>query len=309
MCFVRQEPSDILLAAFAQVQSLTEALNDYIKAPHVQPSDILVKSASLCDDCFKSAEQQLHERHELDQQQQPPATPSSAEPNSVIPSEATDGGSGADDPILPDDDGYCNIDEIRLPAIPPKSAPTSRSDARRQSAPAPLPPSSGGGAAKDEPSSLKSITESLSETSTQDTVKLAGDDSSLGSLHKLPNSSSSTDQSLSISSNSIEANNACDSLSQPMGELSLSDNAKGDGAADTDSPCNKRTMDAFSMPSIPVHVITAYVSALNQHISQLLVSVICSHFVAAPISAPIFFPFYLTWFRLLCPFAAQIERA
>lgn len=274
MCFVRQEPSDILLAAFAQVQSLTEALNDYIKAPHVQSSDILVKSASLCDDCFKSAEQQLHERHELEQQQQPPATPSSAEPNSVITSEATDAAAttGADDPILPDDDGYCNIDEIRLPAIPPKSAPTSRSDARRQSAPAPLPPSTGGGAAaKDEPS-LKSITESLSETSTQDTVKLAGDDSSLGSLHKLPHSSSSTDQSLSISSNSIEANNACDSLSQPMGELSLSDNAKGDGGADTDSLCNKRTMDAFSMPSIPVHVITAYVSALNQHISQLLVS-------------------------------------
>lgn len=190
-----------MLAAFAQVQSLIEALNGYIKAPLIQPSDILVKSASLCDDCFKTAEQQLSERQQLEQKQKQLQQTSPSETNSpttVINNKAAEA-LNADDAILPDDDGYCNIDEIRLPAIPLKLSPAIRADARRQSAPAPLPPASD--ASRDEPS-LKSITESLSETTTQNTVKLA-DISPAASMEKLPNSSSSTDQSLSISSNSI----------------------------------------------------------------------------------------------------------
>lgn len=280
-----------MLAAFAQAQSLTEVLNDYINAPHIQPSDILVKSASLCDDCFKSAEQQLQERHEQEQKQKQkqaaaaaaaaaaPQPDSPDEPTTVINNETAETTNNADEAILLDDDGYCNIDEIRCPAIPLKVSPTIRSDARRQSAPAPLPPPDA--VAKDEPS-LKSITESLSE-STENTVKLAAADTSspTDSLKKISKSASSTDQSLSISSNSIskadehvEVNYAYDSLSQPLAELSLNSDDKmiEDAAMMLCSLAAKRTTEPFSMPSIPVHVISIYVAAINQHISQLLVS-------------------------------------
>lgn len=288
--YLIQEPSDILLAAFAQVQSLTEALNEYTKIPRIQPSEMLVKSVSLCDDCFRNAEKHYHEQQEYDRnnkslqvtassttttQSSNTSISNSQSPTTVINNKLSD---STTDTIIPDDDGYCNIDEIRLPAIPIKSPNHSTPDARRISLAAPLPQNE---SKEIDETMSKSISESISETS------------SITAPTQITNSemkqeSPSTDQSLSVSSNlpsnasatkpgdeHIEVNYAYDSLSRPLSELNLNNDAKitatdSSLGGKTKATCDNNAMH-HSVPAIPCHLISAYIAALNLHVSQLLV--------------------------------------
>lgn len=100
------------MAAFAQVQSLTETLNDYMKCP--RPHEINSMSF-LCDNCYSKANNvsikliDNDDKHSINEQIN--------ELKGTITSD--DDNKNAFDGIdyVPDDDGYCQIDEIRLPAI------------------------------------------------------------------------------------------------------------------------------------------------------------------------------------------------
>ncbi|XP_059622198.1 uncharacterized protein LOC132265518 [Phlebotomus argentipes] len=85
-----QDPSDLVLAAFAQVQSLTEALNDYTRVSQIQ--EISAVSMSLCDDCHRKSERRAHP---------------------VLQRE---------DSVHEDEDGYCEIVELRSVAPPVRAA-------------------------------------------------------------------------------------------------------------------------------------------------------------------------------------------
>ncbi|XP_031622413.1 uncharacterized protein LOC116340198 isoform X2 [Contarinia nasturtii] len=317
-----KEPSDLLLAAFAQVQSLTEALNEYIKIPQIQPTEMLVNSTSLCDDCFKNAEKQCEEQQTktvsvplapmppLPQSQNNSTSCSnnSQSASTVINNKLTESTTSIDAvSILPDDDGYCEIDEIRLPAIT-KSPSIKINDPRRQSAAAPLPPE-----AIDETTSNKK-TDSLNDTQAPPPPPPPNKTSANGSGTKSKHNNQDTtinEQISNASSNSastttntntivlnkasgsdtehIEVNYAYDSLTQPLAELNLNSEAQaklnnGANAIISSSKILKTTTcDSFclppetnivglqhSVPSIPCHLISAYVASLNLHISQLL---------------------------------------
>ncbi|XP_055706170.1 uncharacterized protein LOC129803551 isoform X3 [Phlebotomus papatasi] len=90
-----KDPSDLVLAAFAQVQSLTEALNDYTRVSQIQ--EISAVSMALCDDCHKMRSEHATRAHPVLQRE---------------------------DSVQEDEDGYCEIVELR--SIGPPS--TSRCD-------------------------------------------------------------------------------------------------------------------------------------------------------------------------------------
>ncbi|KAJ6646299.1 Rho guanine nucleotide exchange factor 11 [Pseudolycoriella hygida] len=91
-----KEPSDIVLAAFAQVQSLTETLNDHMKVSCRQ--ELSAISTRVCDDCHSS----------LQHTTKPVTLPSNVR-NGAAVIERIDS--------VQDDDGYCEIDELRLPTV------------------------------------------------------------------------------------------------------------------------------------------------------------------------------------------------
>lgn len=273
-----QEPSDIILAAFAQVQSLTGILNEHIKLPQIEPNEMLVKSASLCDDCFKTAEKHLHEHRQQmkakmqQQQQQQKHSTSLICQSSSTPTTVINNNSSSDSLIesinnsVPDDDGYCQIDEIRLPAIikpAPPIPPNIVSDPRRQSAPAPLPP----------PSDDDDDDDVNDNSQTQSTTP---DNSNSDAT---PTTESNTNES-NISTNKsndeyIEVNSAYDSIGQPLAKLDLNDE-RNSGKTCCDNPIYGNETNAdfkeYSIPTIPCHLISSYISGLNLHISQLLVN-------------------------------------
>lgn len=258
-----------MLAAFAQVQSLTEALNDYIQIPILQPTDMLVKSASLCDDCFKSAEQQCQEQQSKSIQpltsspsthSQSPSTSTSTSTSTVINNNLTESTTSIEMVILADDDGYCEIDEIRLPAI--KKTPSMKiTDPRRQSAPAPLPP------------------DANEDDEQADSANDATPDKSANN-HDIPSAEPALNNSNASASKPDSKHAEGNSLSQPMSELKLSSESKtklknGSTKSTCDNLCPIESSFAgtqYAVPSVPCHVISAYVASLNLHISQLLVS-------------------------------------
>lgn len=276
-----QEPSDIILAAFAQVQSLTGILNEHIKMPQVEPMEMLVKSASLCDDCFKTAEKHLLEHRkqikaEMQQQQQLQQQKKQNTTlicqSSSIPTTVINNNSSSDSLIesinnsVPDDDGYCQIDEIRLPAIikPAPPIPSNNvSDPRRQSAPAPLPP----------PSDDDDDDDAVNDNNRQ-TESTTPDNSNSDAT---PTTAANTNDISTNKSNDeyIEVNSAYDSIGQPLTKLDLNVE-RNNGKTCCDNPIygNETNADVreYSIPTIPCHLISSYISALNLHISQLLVS-------------------------------------
>ncbi|XP_049308442.1 uncharacterized protein LOC105226277 isoform X2 [Bactrocera dorsalis] len=177
-----KDSADIALAAYAQVQSLTEVLNEYM---HVTPEqEISAVSTAVCDQCHEK-QQQHHHHHS-----QRPLTPlTAASSNSSSTSTMNSTGSSTttqiaangsvsaadippplpppnkqiaqqqtptaktptsvrtvlqnalmDEDIHEDDDGYCEIDELRLPALPPTLASKTP---QASSPPPPLPPPAG----------------------------------------------------------------------------------------------------------------------------------------------------------------------
>ncbi|XP_055694236.1 uncharacterized protein LOC129796382 isoform X3 [Lutzomyia longipalpis] len=79
-----QDPSDLVLAAFAQVQSLTEALNDYTRVSQIQ--EISAVSMALCDDCHRTRAAGRQTHHPVLQRE---------------------------DSVHEDEDGYCEIVELQ----------------------------------------------------------------------------------------------------------------------------------------------------------------------------------------------------
>lgn len=110
-----QEPSDIVLAAFAQVQSITEILNDYSSV--TQHQEISAVSTSLCDNCHRnqqlksgklkssSSQQQQQQKQKHSDEAAAAATASIVDSNNSVGSESNVGDN--------DEDGYCEIDELR----------------------------------------------------------------------------------------------------------------------------------------------------------------------------------------------------
>lgn len=258
---------------------------------------MLVKSASLCDDCYKTAEQQCQEQQSIQPTAAPSSNTTSISNNSQSPSIPTvinnkmyESSTSIDTAgILPDDDGYCQIDEIRLPAIT-KSPSIKITDPRRKSAPAPLPiETMENDDATNKTDSTNDVTPSKSPTNS--------DNKSTKNNHDTPNNEQISNASSNLTSNTsgnvtttpdaehTEVNSAYDSLSQPLSALSLNTDSKAklnNGASKVRSTCENLCLPEVTsfvgtqhaIPSIPCHLISAYVSALNLHISQLVVSII-----------------------------------
>ncbi|XP_037025462.1 rho guanine nucleotide exchange factor 11 isoform X3 [Bradysia coprophila] len=141
-----KEPSDIVLAAFAQVQSLTETLNDHMKVSCRQ--ELLAISKRVCDDCHTSGVHQTRHSHKNSLVQVQVATKATTTTTPVetpqaptLPANARNGAAAIErmDP-LQDDDGYCEIDELRLPTtinnvpqITQSTANTTTPELKRQS--------------------------------------------------------------------------------------------------------------------------------------------------------------------------------
>lgn len=249
------------MAAFAQVQSLTETLNDYIKVPQQLESELLLKSASLCDDCYKNVEKSKAHSCKVNASAASIASPvintpttarvehtinsnSSQSPTTptVINNEFTDS-TASIEPIntSPDDDGYCEIDEIRLPAIIKSSA---SADAKQQSL------------------AIVNESESSDETLKKITDTNANENKGQDALH-----AGETNSGGNTSNEHTDGNAAHrDALS----EMHLNESG---GSLTT---CDRiRLSDAqCAPPSIPCHLISNYIAALNLHISQLLVRVL-----------------------------------
>lgn len=116
-----KDSADIALAAYDQVQMLTGILNDYM---HVSPEmEISAVSTAVCDHC---REKELHfanksppplpKPKKQQAQQQTPQLNKTAKHKTRVAEEVA---------IHEDDDGYCEIDELRLPAILTKSPDSS----------------------------------------------------------------------------------------------------------------------------------------------------------------------------------------
>lgn len=118
-----KDSADIALAAYDQVQMLTKILNDYM---HVSPEmEISAVSTAVCDHCHEK-ERLLNiamsppplpkPKKQQQAQQQTPQLKKTSKHKSLLVEEVA---------IHEDDDGYCEIDELRLPSIPAKPSDTA----------------------------------------------------------------------------------------------------------------------------------------------------------------------------------------
>ncbi|XP_030386773.1 uncharacterized protein LOC115633450 isoform X2 [Scaptodrosophila lebanonensis] len=132
-----KDSADIALAAYDQVQSLTKVLNEYM---HVTPEQqISAVSTAICDQCHGKEKEKLLRKsatpasvstvHSSSASSPPP--PPLPPPNKQPAQQQTPKSKAMPKLHTPvvvdevaiheDDDGYCEIDELRLPAIPAKS--------------------------------------------------------------------------------------------------------------------------------------------------------------------------------------------
>lgn len=299
-CFLIQEPADIVLAAFAQVQSLTETLNDYIKVPqHQDPSAV---STLLCDDCYTKSQDPQQSKNLLleskDQQPsstRPTSTNNSSSQSITVPTVIKNKGGAINmtsspldtNDFIQDDDGYCEIDEIRLPAIiktapsnafsmatPTTMATIANPELKRQGT---TNADSIPEETEHEINSEKSLdaAEKLETLYVEEPIKAHEDsinDNDLQSADDKLNSVTVGNNNNNNNNNSKCADDAIeivtsDSITQPTSEVNfcMSDAC---GASNRSAIANPHSVP----PAIPCHLISAYVSALNLQISQLLVS-------------------------------------
>uniref|UniRef100_A0A1A9WDU2 Uncharacterized protein n=1 Tax=Glossina brevipalpis TaxID=37001 RepID=A0A1A9WDU2_9MUSC len=119
-----KDSADIALAAYAQVQSLTEVINEYMQITPEQ--EISAVSTAVCDKCHEK-QQHLSNREKttfVKSDTPPPLPPPKKQiaqaqqqvPTPTVPKLQMLGLAETD--IHEDDDGYCEIDELRLPALP-----------------------------------------------------------------------------------------------------------------------------------------------------------------------------------------------
>lgn len=121
-----KDSADIALAAYDQIQTLTKMLNEYM---HVTPEqEVSAVSTAVCGHC--------HEKEKLRKKVAPSSSFSSSPPPLPPPNRQHAQAQAQIPPsrLMPklqtldldevaiheDDDGYCEVDELRLPAIPSK---------------------------------------------------------------------------------------------------------------------------------------------------------------------------------------------
>lgn len=301
ICFRSQDPTETMLAAFAQVQSLTEALNEYINVP-LRHDLTSMPATALCDDCHRTRELQTPFGNSNSSRSSTTVTTvvrNTDEP----PSDATS--------LMQDDDGYCEIDEIRMPMPYRVSKKQSKKSSKRSSSSEAAATGASDDAAESE---SKATTDNTDDTfpnaddaidkanaTTSDdpqpslgssennhehvaTTPVANDVNEHTSTPQLNATKDETSNANAFDGNlvenpdeHIEINDAYDTVSQRN-----ADDAKANAKADADAliervdcaseSCPRKNSVLPSLPLIPCHLITTYVSALNQHISLLLVS-------------------------------------
>lgn len=258
---------------------------------------MLVKSASLCDDCYKTAEKQCHEQLTQSAMKVCPATPTTSVSTVINKKPINDASSLSSTTtietvpeIVPDDDGYCEIDEIRLPAInksPSIKRPAVVADPRRKSAAAPLPIEP-----KDTVETSTSKTNSTDDATATTTPSNEHKKQSTDhqSDEQILNATSPSSSSISLSSSTPttivpgklstdaidhidQLNCAYDSLAQPMSGMCLNSESQLKSACNAHSQSDTNLIDAQPSPT-QCHLmlkLLPYVTSLNLHISQLLV--------------------------------------
>lgn len=106
----QKEPTDIILAAFAHIQSLTDVLNEHMRVSQGQEV-AAVSGAGVCDECHRKAGGKT-------------AAVPAAELNGIVAASEQSVTSIGVPPIASvldndqveiteDEDGYCEIDEVR----------------------------------------------------------------------------------------------------------------------------------------------------------------------------------------------------
>ncbi|KAM8714145.1 hypothetical protein ACLKA7_014313 [Drosophila subpalustris] len=126
-----KDSADIALAAYDQVRILTKMLNDYM---HVSPErEISAVSTAVCDHCHdKDRSRQLQRTTASSRSPPPPLPPPNKQQAQGqqrtpqlkrLPKQKAAEIEEIEVAIHEDDDGYCEIDELRLPAISTTKSP------------------------------------------------------------------------------------------------------------------------------------------------------------------------------------------
>ncbi|XP_023037751.1 uncharacterized protein LOC6640155 isoform X3 [Drosophila willistoni] len=126
-----KDSADIALAAYDQVQMLTKILNEYMRVTPEQ--EVSAVSTAVCSHCHEKEKHRKIVSHSPSPPPLPPPNKQHAQAQAqpqiplsrMMPKLHTH--SVDDVAIHEDDDGYCEIDELRLPAITTKSSSTTDS--------------------------------------------------------------------------------------------------------------------------------------------------------------------------------------
>lgn len=274
------------MAAFAQVQSLTEALNEYINVS--VRTELSPNPLALCDDCHKSQKIQTRSRN---------SNSSSSTVTTVVRNTELPGSDQAS--LVNDDDGYCEIDEIRLPTVQPiKKASKGKSKSSSETKSTTKPSSSTNDTTADTTCNENNTAEQLTAATveTDDTITQLGSSETANNNDEhiaTPgvaidvDNDDSTIKTEAIQSDAapvvaataigfedqIEFNDASDSISQQTADFNPDSETTCEPINCTSEMCQRNQLISPSTPLIPCHLITTYVLALNQHISLLLVSI------------------------------------
>lgn len=276
-----------MLAAFAQVQSLTETLNEYIRVS--QHQEISAVSTSLCDECHKNNQNLPHASRT--------SCPGTNSSDATFPTSLTAASSPTTatfatvvknnecssplltqnitepmiDDVLVDDDGYCEIDELRLPAVLIGAALTDHSSISQSPASTSTPElkrqSTISADSIPEETEHEIHAELISNTAIDGdgvkTVIASSDCERADSHNEINDTYETTSQEISECIADIEnASLFFDTQPQPVAHCV--DTVTGCGA--------NRLAHATSLaPAVPCHLISNYVTALSLQISLLLV--------------------------------------
>lgn len=276
-----------MLAAFAQVQSLTETLNEYIRVS--QHQEISAVSTSLCDECHKN-NQNLPRASRVsctgtnssDATITTSLTAASSTTTATFATVVKNNACSSPlqsqntieppiDDVLVDDDGYCEIDELRLPAVLIGAALTDHSSISQSPATTSTPELK-----RQSTISADSIPEETEHeihaelisntTSDADGVKTTVVDGVAADSHdEINDTYDTTSNEISECIADIDTNSlCCDTQHESVANAHCVDIATGCGA--------NRLQHATSLaPAVPCHLISNYVTALSLQISLLLV--------------------------------------
>ncbi|XP_062698767.1 uncharacterized protein LOC109401184 isoform X2 [Aedes albopictus] len=245
----QKEPTDIILAAFSHIQSLTDVLNEHMRV--TQSQEISAVSTSVCDECNCSASAAngvgvtgvvsngTPEINGTAVVVDPVANSSSSSISSSANSQITTVGvppigavleeQGDQVSITEDEDGYCEIDEVRAAAVLLESQREAEKLKKAE--------------AEAKAAAAAAVAVAAAESST------VLDDSGSGAGPKSPDSY-------------IEINDNYDSTQNHL---------QPNKFVGVDLCGRNRLLHASSLvPTVPCHLIANYVSGLNAQISQLL---------------------------------------